>query len=720
MDLLQLYEQAPAQRDLEALRQTLGSMLDGLARAFGYARALVALYDSSRGLLRGSVAFNVPEEIAESLEVSIRDREHPLVAALLQATPVRVDDVLTDNRLDQHHKGLLLEMGITSFVLIPLRNTAESGILPAQPRWEPIPDTSGVGASLKVLSGADRGDEAEIPAAGVIILSKDGGISDEDMEGLVPFANQADATLASARNVELFRDSSERYAVENEWLWSMINSVADPVVVTDAQNDIVRQNRQAELIFRTRPDDGEGKKNAIRMNNFLFTAALSTSNLEHGSAGSSRELTLVDPIEGSELVFEVISHPAVHYRLNTTGMVSLLKNVTDLSYATEELSQNVQRLQSTDEKIRLERDRLDLVLRNVPNPIIVIDNDDQIIQMNQEAIRLFQPPANYSGGDRKGQIAASNSAKFVSFVSQQRVETAQVKSGELSLIDPDSEEALVMAVTSNELRDELGAFVGNVSVMQDLTRLRELERRRVEQQLFESEKLAATGRLAASIAHEINNPLEAITNSLYLLVQRTPADDANHKFLEIAMKETDRVSRILREMLGFYRLELSTAPTDINALILEAETLVEKDLRQKGVRIHNDFSPAMPMVMASGDQLKQVILNLVLNAQESMPTGGSIFVTTRPARDADPDYLLSNSVLIQVRDTGKGIGEEHMANIFEPFFSTKQAQKGTGLGLWVSLGIVQRHGGTITPRSRPGQGTTFTISLPITGPTADG
>jgi two-component system, NtrC family, sensor kinase len=256
-------------------------------------------------------------------------------------------------------------------------------------------------------------------------------------------------------------------------------------------------------------------------------------------------------------------------------------------------------------------------------------------------------------------------------------------------------------------------------VMQDLTRLRELERRRVEQQLFESEKLAATGRLAASIAHEINNPLEAITNSLYLLVQRTPPDDANHKFLEIAMKETARVSRILREMLGFYRPEVSTAATDINALIREAESLVEKDLRQKGVRIYNDFSPAMPMVMASADQLKQVILNLLLNGQEAMPDGGNLYVTTRPARDAETSYLLSRSVLIQVRDTGQGIAEEHMANIFEPFFSTKRAGKGTGLGLWVSLGIVQRHGGTITPRSVPGQGTTFTISLPISGPTAD-
>jgi len=151
--------------------------------------------------------------------------------------------------------------------------------------------------------------------------------------------------------------------------------------------------------------------------------------------------------------------------------------------------------------------------------------------------------------------------------------------------------------------------------MQNLAPLRELERVRVEQALFESEKLAATGRLAASIAHEINNPLEVIKNCLYLLVNKLPADDPNYKFLVLAKGETERMSRILRDMLGMYRPAASMAPTDINALIEDAEALVIKLLRQNGVRIENDFSSKLPMVSASPDQLKQVILNLLLNAQ---------------------------------------------------------------------------------------------------------
>jgi len=264
----------------------------------------------------------------------------------------------------------------------------------------------------------------------------------------------------------------------------------------------------------------------------------------------------------------------------------------------------------------------------------------------------------------------------------------------------------------------VGAVVATVSVMQDVSRLRELERRRMEQILFDSEKLAATGRLAASIAHEINNPLEAIKNALYLLTNKTHSDDPNAKFLQIATKETDRVSRILRQMLGFYRPP-KMEPTDINRLIEESEGLIEKHLRQNRIKLENDLDARLPAVIASADQIKQVLLNLMMNAQQAMPSGGTISVSTRVSHGADPEFLMSDSVHIQIRDTGNGIAEEHLPHIFEPFFSTKD-EKGTGLGLWVSQGIVQAHGGSIKLRSRQGRGTTFSVALPIGGPAEHG
>jgi signal transduction histidine kinase len=675
-------------------RETLTPMLEGLSRALGYRRAVVALYDPARGVLRGTVGLNVPDALVESIEIPLDEAESPLVIALREGLPLRVDDTRTQSRLREDALNLLLEMEISSFAVIPLRSTSEQ-------------------FDLATWQGRD------VPAVGVVILSKDETISDADIERLMPFGTQAGTALVRASDVERLKDSSEQHAIEKEWLFWMVNGFADPVILTDADNAIILQNLRAETLFKANPDDSEGKRRAIWMNNFLFTAALSKAKLEQNAAGrSASDLTLVDPIEGTELLFEMRTLPATNYFNGARGRVCVLTNITDLRHANEQVTQNVHRLHSVEEEIRLERDRLNLVLRSVPNPIILLDIDNQPILMNHEALRLFQASAVESHRGRRAQVCLTNEARFTSFVSQLRLDPGQGMGGELVLTDPDTRDPLTMQVTSTEVRDDLGALAATVSVMQDVSRLRELERRRMEQVLFDSEKLAATGRLAASIAHEINNPLEAIKNALYLLTSKMPSDDPNAKFLEIATKETDRVSRILRQMLGFYRPPRMEA-TDINRLIEESEGLIEKHLRQHRVKIENDLDPQLPPVIASADQIKQVLLNLMFNAQQAMPEGGTISVSTRVSRAADPEFLIADSVHIQVRDTGKGIAQENLAHIFEPFFSTKD-QKGTGLGLWVCQGIVQAHGGSIKLRSRPGRGTTFSVALPIGGPAEHG
>jgi signal transduction histidine kinase len=669
-------------------RETLTPMLEGLSRALGYGRAIVALYDPAGGVLRGTVGLNVPEALVEAIEIPLGEAESPMVIALREGVPVRVDD---SRKLSEDVLGLLLEMEISSFVVVPLRSSSEQ-------------------FGLATWQGRD------VPAVGVVILSKDETISDADIERLMPFATQAGTALVRASDVERLQDSSDQHAVEKEWLYWMVNGFADPVVLTDADNDIILQNVRAQTLFKANADDSEGKRRAIWMNNFLFTAALSTSKLEQNAAGrSAHDLTLVDPIEGTELLLEMRTLPATNYFNGARGTVAVLTNITDLRHATEQVTQNVHRLQTAEEEIRLERDRLNLIMRSVPNPIILMDIDNQPILMNNEALRLFQASALDSHRSRRAHVCISNEAKFTSFVSQLRLDPAPGLIAEIVLTDPDTREPLTMSVSSTEVRDELGTVAATVSVMQDVSRLRELERRRIEQILFDSEKLAATGRLAASIAHEINNPLEAIKNALYLLTNKISADDPNAKFLQIATKETDRVSRILRQMLGFYRAP-KMEPTDINRLIEESETLVEKHLKQNRVKLENDLDAQLPLVIASADQLRQVLLNLMLNGMQAMPEGGTIFVSTRVSHGADPEFLMSDSVHIQIRDTGKGIAEENLPHIFEPFFSTKD-EKGTGLGLWVSQGIVQAHGGSIKLRSREGRGTVFSVALPIGGPT---
>src|SRR5205085_11332091 len=159
---------------------------------------------------------------------------------------------------------------------------------------------------------------APLRATGVVLLSKGTPASDADVQALLPFALQAGNLLAQARSVFELRQGGETHAVEKEWLWWMVNAFADPVVVTDEQNELVLANHSADLLFKTGKDDSPGKTHAISMNNFLFTAALSTWNLQSVTE-RTRELTLVDPIEGDELIFEVITSPATNFRIGTKG-----------------------------------------------------------------------------------------------------------------------------------------------------------------------------------------------------------------------------------------------------------------------------------------------------------------------------------------------------------------------------------------------------------------
>jgi PAS domain S-box-containing protein len=684
---------APPRRDP---RETLEPLLDELMRSLGFERAVVLLYDDELAALAGRFGIGVPDATARELVVPLTDSDDPIAAAMRGGVPQRIRDATTDERLSTTVRETLAKARLGPIIAAPLRSATER------------PGQDGKGT-------ATAGWQARGEWAGVVLLSRAAGVTQNDVDALVPFARQAGEALSQQRDVDLLRDTSEAHAIEKEWLWWMVNGVGDAVLVTDSNNDIVLQNRRAELLFRASDEDSAGKRRAVWMNNFLFTAALSTWNLERVGATTAREVTLVDPIEGEELIYEVITTPATNFRVGMRGTVSVLKNVTDIRHIGEELARGRARLQTAEEEIRLERDRLDLVLRNVPNPIIVVDNDNQIISMNPAAERLFKPT---SATSRAAHTALANDARFTSFLAGLRLDPAMSKRGEIGLTDPQSDEHLEMEVSATEIHDARGAVIAIVSVMQDIGRLRELERRRMEQVLFDSEKLAATGRLAASIAHEINNPLEAVQNALYLLQKELGEDAAKRPYLDIAARETQRMSRILRQMLGFYRQQEAMTAVDINGLVEEAGGLIVKRLRERGVQIANQLDPDLPPVRASADQLKQVLLNLLLNAADAMPKGGTITVATQAGAGSETEVFGREAVQIQVRDTGEGIPDELLAQIFEPFFSTKPG-KGTGLGLWVSQSIVQNHGGTMRVRSRVGRGTTFMITLPVQGPPSD-
>lgn len=659
--LFELYQQRDTARGLDELHDLLQPTLEELAHALSFNRTFVALVDVEAEILEGTVGADLPDSMLDELsEVAV-----PL---LRQGRPLRVDDALRDPQLPATLREQCVEHRLLSFAILPL-----------------------------------------LPASAILVVSKERSTTDAELNQLLPYASRLAAAIAQRRAVRNVEESGEQDAVSKEWLWWMLNAVRDPVLLSDYENKVILHNVHAERLFTSKSDDSEGKRRAIELNNVLLSAALSRFALDQG-ATFGRDLTLVDPIEGNELLFEMICSPATNLRTGETGLVSVLKDVTDLHRATEEVNRSFAELQTAGDQVQRERDRLNLILKNVADPIVVTDPAGQIILMNERAEHIFhgEGPA-----DEPAKTAfLSNSAKLSSFLAQLRLEAAAVRHGEIQLIDPETEEALTFGVTSTEVTDALGQLTAVVSVLHDLTELRELERRRVEQQLFESEKLAAVGRLAAAVAHEINNPLEAIKNALYLVLTSTPEGDPNRRFLEIASKETDRMSGIIRQMLGFYRPAVEKVSTDVNRVIEDTLTLLQRPLRQQRIVVRWEPNPELRPVLASPDQLKQVFLNLFLNAREAMPDGGLLQVSTRTSRETDVEFLAGRYIVVQVRDTGAGITEEQLPHIFEPFYSTKGEARGTGLGLWVTMGIIQDHGGQIKVRSRPGRGTTFTIALP--------
>ena len=231
-------------------------------------------------------------------------------------------------------------------------------------------------------------------------------------------------------------------------------------------------------------------------------------------------------------------------------------------------------------------------------------------------------------------------------------------------------------------------------------------------QLLQSAKLAAVGELAASVAHEINNPLYAARNSLYLIDQDLLANSPLRPFLDIAQQELGRIARIITRMRDFYRpARAELTPTDVNTVLIDTIDLVQTHLRHSQIAVETDFAADLPQIVAHADQLRQVFLNLLLNACDAMPNGGTLYVTTNVRQSAGDR---SPQMAICITDTGIGISPEHLPRLFEPFYTTKP--QGTGLGLAISMHIVTQHGGTITPDSSPGAGTTFTVTLPIAAP----
>ncbi|HET6975518.1 MAG TPA: ATP-binding protein [Pyrinomonadaceae bacterium] len=664
------------------LHERLLLALEAIANNFGHRQSAIAVVNERDAELRIRAAIGFDGDTRVEMPL---DSSAACVRVIHDGQPLWIA-----MEEDSSTRGLFANMHWHSDVLaIPLFGVAEvnskpSAVRAANTYWAFEP-----GARLGVLYVGANQD----------------AVDSESLMLMKRFAERIGIVASLATHQERLVSTVTKLQRERQWIESIMKSVADPIVLTDLDNEILLQNRRAEELFSGSANAGEGKRRALKMNDLLFSAYLSSATVS-SSEVIQRDITLVDPIEGSDIHFEVISTPAANSRGEPLGLVSIFRDVTDLREANEELARNFVKLQQAEAESRRERDRLDLIIENVGHPIVVCDSAGNFILFNRRAELLFQE--NESFKSSAAAAVRTNAVKLTSFISTLASASETGRQAEIELIDPEANRSLPMEITAREVLDATGQVTAVVSILHDLTEIRELERRRVEQQLFESEKLAAVGRLAASIAHEVNNPLEAIKNALYLM-QVSAEGDKNSRFLEIARKETERVSHIIRQMLGFARRPGEVDWVDVNQVLEETLVLLEKKMRQLKIRVRRDFDEHLPRVRARADQLRQVFLNLIINAQQAIEGDGEIVISTSRYEQA-----LQPSIVVQLSDSGVGIAEDDLARIFDPFFST--GKKGTGLGLWVTQDIVRQHGGRIEVSSEIGRGTVFSIVLQVESP----
>ena len=249
---------------------------------------------------------------------------------------------------------------------------------------------------------------------------------------------------------------------------------------------------------------------------------------------------------------------------------------------------------------------------------------------------------------------------------------------------------------------ELGGETVILGVAHDITR-----RKGLEEQLLRSEQLAAMGTLAASVAHEINNPLQGIKNCLNLLRKSIGEGRREQEIFDLVQQGFTRIRDIVRQVLDFHRPSAqATAPLDLNQTISALLTLFEGEFERHGLTLTFKADPTLPRVVGSQSRLEQVGTNIILNARDAMSKGGSLTITTSHTDD---------DVVVEFVDTGHGISPEDLKNVFQPFFTRKRSGKGTGLGLWVSHSVIEEHGGRLEIDSSAEQGTTVRVVLPQAG-----
>ena len=399
--------------------------------------------------------------------------------------------------------------------------------------------------------------------------------------------------------------------------------------------------------------------------------------------------------DGTPLNVLLTSHVRYDHLGNITGYEGITVDQTDRH--------------RMERKLKEAHDFMNKIVHSSPNPIMAADLKGNIIIWNRAAEKTLGYPADETIGKMHitriyPEGLAYRIMKMIR--SPEHGGAGMLRAHPMLYVRRDGG-IIDGSLSAAMIYDDEGKEVATVGSFVDLTDRIEMEcaLRTTQEQLLQSEKLSAMGKLTSQIAHELNNPLYGIMNTLELLKTEIPPQNKRRKLLDMSLSETVRLADMLKKMLSFSKPDQEERnPASMNTIIDELLILHVKQLQETSIKVAKALDDTLPDVRVSKNQMRQVILNMISNARDAMPDGGTLTFRT---------YRHNDMVGVDITDTGQGISDENISRIFDSFFTTKNSIKGVGLGLSVCYGFVRDHGGDIKVKSKQGEGTTFTITLPV-------
>jgi signal transduction histidine kinase len=592
-------------------------------------------------------------------------------------------------------------------------------------------------AAHVVPLGMHHSDEAPEPVGGVLVVAATTPEIHPEIVWLADIFSRQLQRLQTRRALAETRLGQERML-----LYSIINAVTDPILLTDTEGRLLIANARAEKLFSAPDDASEGWRRAVSLNNMLFSAALSTTAVEEKTLEPARrELLLVDPLEGSDLVFELLSSRAKDERQGTY-VVSVLRNVTDLAKAKEEIEESYRTLRLAQAEVRDERHRLDLIIDSVADPILVTDEAGDIVLMNTPAERLFTAPLD--NPEAVMRRVRANGAHLTSFVSSLLASGDERRHrGEINLVDPATGQPSPVEAVAGTILSEQRELTWVVTILHDLRET--LEKARLYLQLKEASAALevkvteATAELAhqnellrrqaldleqasslktqflTNMSHELRTPLNAILGYTHMLLQGVSGSvsEPQRRSLTRIDSNSRHLLALINDILDITRIEAGRMPINVTTfrvaqLIDEVMAELEPIVRRSHLSVKSKIQASLPQLRSDRQKVKQILVNLLSNALKFTPQG-AVTVTAGFQPQA-------RTITIAVNDTGIGIAEADHGRIFEDFrqldSSPARGYGGTGLGLSICRRLAATLEGTIELRSEPGEGSTFTLKLP--------